>query len=120
MTAFLHLIVPRSRFRLLAGAAISYLHVQYRHGAALFCRHCGIKSFYVPRSNPDGYSVNARCLERRHDSGMNVGLFDDTTGVRGIRRRPRQASLAGACRFEARNNQVSTTVSGLSEMLSMP
>ena len=24
---------------------------------------CGIKSFYVPRSNPDGFSVNVRCLD---------------------------------------------------------
>jgi hypothetical protein len=29
----------------------------------LFCRRCGIKSVCVPRSNPDGYSVNARCLD---------------------------------------------------------
>jgi len=29
----------------------------------LFCSVCGIKSFYVPRSHPDGYSVNARCLD---------------------------------------------------------
>jgi len=29
----------------------------------LFCRVCGVKSFYVPRSNPEGVSVNARCLD---------------------------------------------------------
>jgi hypothetical protein len=29
----------------------------------LFCAVCGIKSFYMPRSNPDGYSVNLRCLD---------------------------------------------------------
>jgi hypothetical protein len=29
----------------------------------MFCSICGIKSFYVPRSHPDGYSVNARCLD---------------------------------------------------------
>ena len=29
----------------------------------LFCGICGIKSFYVPRSNPDGVDVNVRCLE---------------------------------------------------------
>ena len=23
----------------------------------------GVKSFYVPRSNPDGWSVNLRCLD---------------------------------------------------------
>ena len=29
----------------------------------LFCSTCGIKSFYVPRSHPDGFSVNARCVD---------------------------------------------------------
>ena len=28
-----------------------------------FCRTCGVRPFYVPRSNPDGYSVNVRCLD---------------------------------------------------------
>jgi hypothetical protein len=28
-----------------------------------FCRICGIRSFYTPRSHPDGFSVNLRCLE---------------------------------------------------------
>jgi hypothetical protein len=64
MTGYLHLIVPRSRFRLLTGeeALTSY---QFNTGTAdhLFCRICGIKSFYVPRSHPQGISVNARCLE---------------------------------------------------------
>jgi hypothetical protein len=29
----------------------------------LFCKTCGIKSFYIPRSNPDGYDINVRCLD---------------------------------------------------------
>jgi hypothetical protein len=61
---YLHLIVPRSRFRLLSGdeslTTYSFLTKTAQH---LFCRVCGIKSFYVPRSHPDGYSVNARCLD---------------------------------------------------------
>jgi len=78
MTAFLHLIVPRSRFRLLAGAG-DLVTYTFNTGTAqhYFCRHCGIKSFYVPRSNPDGYSVNARCLEPATITSMRVGLFDD-------------------------------------------
>jgi hypothetical protein len=64
MTAFVHLIVPASRFRLLRGedALVEY---RFNTGTAkhLFCRHCGVKSFYVPRSHPHGYSVNARCLD---------------------------------------------------------
>lgn len=63
-SGFLHLIVPRSRFRLIRGEdALS----TYTFGTAVaqhkFCRTCGIKSFYIPRSNPDGYDVNVRCLE---------------------------------------------------------
>ena len=32
-----------------------------------FCSVCGVKAFYRPRSNPDGWSVNARCLDEAED-----------------------------------------------------
>jgi hypothetical protein len=78
LTAYLHLVVPKSRFRLLAGAGDLATYT-FNTGVArhLFCRRCGIKSFYVPRSNPDGYSVNARCLDRATVAGLRVGHFDD-------------------------------------------
>lgn len=63
-TGYLHLIVPAERFRLLAG--IEHIATySFNTGAAkhLFCAVCGVKSFYIPRSNPDGYSVNLRCLD---------------------------------------------------------
>jgi hypothetical protein len=78
MSAFLHLIVPRARFRLLRGAdALS--EYRFNTGAAqhLFCSRCGVKSFYVPRSNPDGYSINLRCLDRATVAGMTIEPFDD-------------------------------------------
>lgn len=77
MTGFLHLIVPASRFRLLRGADDLATYT-FNTGAAkhLFCRRCGIKSFYVPRSNPDGYSVNARCLDRETVEAIDVEAFD--------------------------------------------
>lgn len=63
-SGYLHLIVPAAQFRLIAGedALTSY---RFNTGTAnhLFCSSCGIKAFYVPRSHPDGYSVNARCLD---------------------------------------------------------
>jgi len=43
----------------------------------LFCRRCGVKSFYVPRSNPDGYSVNVRCLDPATIEHVEVEPFDD-------------------------------------------
>jgi len=76
-TGFLHLIVSKEQFKLLAGedALTTY---QFNTGTAkhLFCSVCGIKSFYVPRSHPDGYSVNARCLVPGTVQGMTVTPFD--------------------------------------------
>jgi len=78
MTGFLHLIVPRERFRLLQGedAIVDY---RFNTGTArhLFCGRCGIKSFYVPRSHPDGYSVNARCLDGIALDALRITPFDD-------------------------------------------
>jgi centromere protein V len=63
-TGYLHLIVPQSRFRLLSGEdALTTYEFNTRTAKHLFCSLCGIKSFYVPRSHPDAYSVNVRCLD---------------------------------------------------------
>ena len=63
-SGYLHYIVPKTRFRLLGGRddLVTY---RFNTGVAehMFCRICGIKSFYVPRSHPDGVSVNARCID---------------------------------------------------------
>ncbi|MGH7097121.1 MAG: GFA family protein [Stellaceae bacterium] len=61
---FLHLIVPPERFTLLQGAdALSTYQFNTNTARHTFCRHCGIHAFYVPRSDPDKISVNARCLD---------------------------------------------------------
>src|SRR5688572_33180329 len=61
---YLHLIVPADRFKLLTGSDALISYSFNTHTAKhLFCSTCGIKSFYVPRSHPDGVSVNARCLD---------------------------------------------------------
>lgn len=67
-TGFLHIIVPKTRFRLLSGADKITTYT-FNTGVAqhLFCSVCGVKAFYVPRSNPDGYSVNLRCLDDPRD-----------------------------------------------------
>ena len=78
MTGFLHLIVPASRFRLLSGAG-DLSEYTFHTGAAKhrFCRHCGIKSFYVPRSHPDGIDVNVRCLDQDGIRSLAIVPFDD-------------------------------------------
>jgi len=77
MTGFLHLIVPAGRFRLLRGAdRLAEYTFNTRTARHLFCRRCGIKSFYVPRSNPDGFSVNVRCLDPATVEHVAVEPFD--------------------------------------------
>ncbi len=61
---FLHLIVPADRFTLLSGADVLTTYT-FNTGTAkhTFCRICGIHSFYRPRSHPDAFDVNVRCLD---------------------------------------------------------
>jgi len=76
-TGYLHLIVPKSRFVLLQGAEYLTSYTFNTEVAKhLFCKVCGIKSFYVPRSNPDGYSVNVRCLDAATIKEVTVAPFD--------------------------------------------
>jgi hypothetical protein len=76
-TAYLHLLVPKSSFKLMQGEEF-LTNYRFNTGAAqhLFCKVCGIKSFYVPRSHPDGISVNARCLDEGTVTGMELRPFD--------------------------------------------
>lgn len=70
---YLHLIVPADRFRLLGGRDELTTYT-FNTGVAqhYFCKHCGVKSFYIPRSHPDGVSVNARCLDDGSVESMTV------------------------------------------------
>ena len=63
-SGYLHLTVSKSQFKLLSGEEV-LANYTWNTGTAkhLFCSICGIKSFYVPRSHPDGYSINVRCLD---------------------------------------------------------
>jgi hypothetical protein len=73
MTGFVHWIVPRGDFAFVdeeaARAALALYTFNTGVAKHYFCRHCGVKSFYVPRSDPDKLDVNARCLRE-------VGLDD--------------------------------------------
>lgn len=74
---FLHLFVARKNFRLLQGedAITTYT---FNTGVAKhhFCKHCGIKSYYVPRSHPEGLSINVNCLAKATIDSLTVSTFD--------------------------------------------
>lgn len=76
-TGYLHLIVPAARFRLISGSD-QLTEYRFNTGVArhFFCVRCGIKSFYTPRSNPDGVSVNLRCLDDADAPQAEIREFD--------------------------------------------
>jgi hypothetical protein len=73
----LHLIVPQEAFELVSGADDLTTYT-FNTGVAKhhFCRHCGIHSFYVPRSDPDMIDVNARCLDGVDPRALKPEPFD--------------------------------------------
>jgi hypothetical protein len=75
-SGFLHLIAPQSRFELLSGEDELTTYT-FNTGVAkhYFCSHCGIKPFYIPRSNPDGIDVNVNCLDNK-PADIRIVQFD--------------------------------------------
>ena len=74
---FRHLIVPHSDFVLEKGQAdLTSYRFGTRAAEHLFCRHCGIKSFYQPRSHPEAWSVNWHCLDEGHGLEATITPFD--------------------------------------------
>ena len=74
---FLHLIVPPDAFELLSGEGdLATYEFNTRTAKHRFCRHCGIHSFYVPRSDPDKIVVNDRCLDGVDPATLTLDRFD--------------------------------------------
>jgi len=76
-TGFRHLIVPHEHFTLLEGRE-KLTSYRFGTGAAehLFCRSCGVKSFYQPRSHPDSWSINLNALDDPTVLEITAEAFD--------------------------------------------
>ena len=74
----LHLPVFPTEFELLCGKAELTVYT-FETGVAqhAFCSHCGINAFYVPRSQPDKITVNARCLDDIDGPSLKPTRFFD-------------------------------------------
>lgn len=75
-SGYLHLIVPKRDFKLQQGEDKLNCYT-FNSGVAkhYFCQICGIKPFYIPRSNPDGVDININCLDTK-PSNIKVVDFD--------------------------------------------
>ena len=76
-SGYLHLIVTADRFNLLCGEE-NLTDYRFHTGVArhLFCGSCGIKSFYVPRSHPESFSVNLNCIDLPDEVDVTIEDFD--------------------------------------------
>ena len=74
----MHLPIFPADFELLRGKDALAVYT-FETGTAQhpFCKHCGMHPFYIPRSQPDKVSVNARCLDGIDATTFKPKLFFD-------------------------------------------
>lgn len=77
MTGFLHFIVLTDHFSLKTGREVLQKY-QFNTKVAqhLFCLNCGVKSYYIPRSNPNGISINLNCVDQSSFDQIHIENFD--------------------------------------------
>lgn len=73
---FINLIAAEADFELLSGEEhLSTYRFNTQVAQHRFCTTCGIHTFTRPRSHPDGYDINARCLDEGFDF-LSITPFD--------------------------------------------
>jgi len=77
MKGFLGFTIPAPALTSLSGAE-NLSEYKFNTGTAKhwFCKTCGISPLTVPRSFPEGYNINFRCLERDNVRGFTVTKRD--------------------------------------------
>ena len=64
LTAYEHVFVRRGNLRFLSGKdQLTEYRFNTEQAVHMFCKTCGIKPLYRPRSHPESWSVNLRCVE---------------------------------------------------------
>ena len=77
MKGYLHLLVVEDDFELQSGSEMLTTYTFGTHTAKHhFCSRCGVHSFYRPRSHPDKFSVNIRCLKALDPSAFQLTPFN--------------------------------------------
>lgn len=76
-TGFLHLIIAKTDFKLNTDLDnLNNYQFNKKIAKHYFCNTCGIKSFYQPRSHPDSWSINVRCIDDFANLKLSVKNFD--------------------------------------------
>ncbi|KAH8483168.1 hypothetical protein H0E87_027801 [Populus deltoides] len=92
-------IVPSEKFELL-GDSKEFL-TTYTFGTHTakhtFCKFCGITSFYVPRSHPDGVSITYRCVDPGTLTHVEIKHFDGQNWERSYNETFASSSQGAGC-----------------------
>jgi len=90
-SGFLHLHIKNENFSLLSGAKklVAY-RFNTKKACHTFCKTCGVKPFYRPRSHPNDYSINVRCLDIPSAGTMSITPFDGKNWEENISTFPEQ------------------------------
>jgi hypothetical protein len=87
MSGHLHLIVDEADFELLSGEDnLTEYRFNTKTARHLFCKTCGVKSFYKPRSHPAGWSVNLNVLDQTSFQNILIKDFDGANWEQNINR----------------------------------
>ena len=85
MSGFLHVIVRKEQFRLETDVdTLNTYQFNTYNAQHIFCPKCGVKSFYIPRSHPDGFSINLRCLSNINMDDITIQDFDGANWEKSI------------------------------------
>lgn len=85
MSGYQHLFVAKDEFNLLTDEKELSTYTFGSHTAQhYFCKNCGVKSFYIPRSHPNGYSINLRCVDPSKFTNIVIEPFDGANWEKNI------------------------------------
>lgn len=76
MKGFLHLFATKDQFSVQGSENLSTYSFGTHTAKHYFCKTCGIASYYIPRSHPNGYSINVNCLDHTTIKNINIKQFD--------------------------------------------
>ena len=92
MLDYEHLFIKHDLLKIISGKdSIEEYLFKTETAKHFFCKLCGIKSFYQPRSHPDAFSVNLKCVENPpevheiiHFDGLNFCLLYTSPSPRDV------------------------------------
>ncbi len=76
MTGYKHVFIPQDDVHITGMENLTLYTFNTGEAQHFFCKTCGIKPFYIPRSHPECYSINLRCVTSGSLQPSEITAFD--------------------------------------------